>query len=169
MRRFDREDRIELNNTNAGRPRKLTEAEERLVLCKITLNPRLSAPKITRDVSKEFKKDVNLETIRRILRRDGFNGRIARKKPLINERTRKSRLEYAREYYQKEESWWPDVLFSDESKFNVFGCDGSIRVWRQRDEEMKRCNLRPTVKHSGSVMVWGCMAASGVEQLVFIV
>lgn len=68
----------------------------------------------------------------------------------------------------KEKAWWDDVLFSDESKFNVFGCDGSLRVWRKRNEEMKSCNLRPTVKHSASVMVWGCMAASGVGQLVFI-
>lgn len=100
VQRFKREDRIHARSKNAGRPRILTQSEERLILRKIKLNPRSSAPKLTREVRKDFKKDVNPETIRRVLRRDGLHGRIARKKPFINERNRKRRLEYAREYYK---------------------------------------------------------------------
>ena len=36
--------------------------------------------------------------------------------------------------------------------------------WRM-DE---RCVLRPTVKHGGSIMVWGCLTANGVGDLVKI-
>ncbi|KAJ4447136.1 hypothetical protein ANN_09137 [Periplaneta americana] len=60
-------------------------------------------------------------------------------------------------------------LFSDESKFNVFGSDGRQMVWRKPKEEMEIKNLRATVKHSrGNVMLWECMSASGVGELVFI-
>jgi len=39
----------------------------------------------------------------------------------------------------------------------------------KKKEEMAPRNTRPTVKHGGgSVMVWGCMSASGVGELVFI-
>lgn len=60
-------------------------------------------------------------------------------------------------------------MFTDESKFNLFGCDGRGKVWRKPNKELEGKNLRKTVKHGGgSVMVWGCMAASGVGNLHFI-
>ncbi|KAJ4447687.1 hypothetical protein ANN_09695 [Periplaneta americana] len=61
------------------------------------------------------------------------------------------------------------LFFSDENKFNVFGSDGRQMVWRKPKEEMKTKNLRATVKHGrGNVMIWGCMSASVVGELVFI-
>jgi len=61
------------------------------------------------------------------------------------------------------------MIFSDESKFNVFGSDGRSFVWRQANTEMEVKNLRVTVKHGGgSIMIWGCMAAGGTGNLVFI-
>ncbi len=58
------------------------------------------------------------------------------------------------------------VLWSDETKINLFGSDGVKRVWRQPGEEYKEKCVLPTFKHGGeSVMVWGCMSA---EELQFI-
>ncbi len=64
---------------------------------------------------------------------------------------------------------WNHVLWSDETKINLFGSDGVKHVWRQPGEEYKdRCVL-PTVKHGGgSVMVWGCMSAASTGELQFI-
>ncbi len=57
------------------------------------------------------------------------------------------------------------VLWSDETKINVFGSDGVKRVWRQPGEEYKDECVLPTVKHSGgSVMVWSCMSAAIMEE-----
>ncbi len=57
------------------------------------------------------------------------------------------------------------VLWSDETKINVFGSDGVKRVWRQPGEEYKDKCVLPTVKHSGgSVMVWSCMSAAIMEE-----
>lgn len=42
-------------------------------------------------------------------------------------------------------------------------------MWRKVNKELEKKNLRPTVRFDGGrVMVWGCMAASGVGDLVFI-
>lgn len=61
------------------------------------------------------------------------------------------------------------MVFSDESKYNIFGYDGPPKVWRKVNESLKTKNLIPTVKHGGgNVMVWGCIAACGVGNLVFI-
>jgi len=64
---------------------------------------------------------------------------------------------------------WNHVLWSDETKINLFGSDGVKRVWRQQGEEYKEKCVFPTVKHGGgSVMVWGCMSAAGTGELQFI-
>ena len=42
-------------------------------------------------------------------------------------------------------------------------------VWRKKNRELNKENLRATVKHGGgSVMVWGCMSSAGVGNLEFI-
>ncbi len=59
-------------------------------------------------------------------------------------------------------AYWNHILWSDETKINLFGSDGVKRVWRQPGEEYKDKSVLPTVKHGGgSVMVWGCMSTAG--------
>ncbi|GFW12929.1 transposable element Tcb2 transposase [Trichonephila clavipes] len=61
------------------------------------------------------------------------------------------------------------VIFSNESKFNIFGSDGRQYVWRKPNTELEKQHLTLTVKHGGgSVLIWGCMAANGVGKLCFI-
>ena len=69
----------------------------------------------------------------------------------------------------KNKEFWHSILWSDESKFNLFGSDGRQIVWRQLHESMKRECLKPTVKYGGgSVTVLGCVTANGVGNLVLI-
>lgn len=114
-------------------------------------------------------KACNPETIRRILRRTNFHGWTARNKLFVNERNRKSRVQFAKEHVTKDETFWNSVIFADESKFNLFGSDGKSYVWRKPNAELEPKNLRGTIKHGGGhVMVWGCMSSAGVGNLVFI-
>ncbi|GFX65192.1 transposable element Tcb2 transposase [Trichonephila clavipes] len=81
----------------------------------------------------------------------------------------KKRLYFAKEHISKPESFWNTVIFSGESKFNLYSSDGQYKVWRQVGEELDPKNTIKTVKNgSGSVLVWGCMSARGVGELVFI-
>jgi transposase len=66
--------------------------------------------------------------------------------------------------------FWKTVLFSDESKFNIFGSDGPLYVWRKpRKKELDPKNIIPTVKHGGDhAMVWGCMDYAGVGELATV-
>ena len=69
----------------------------------------------------------------------------------------------------KDEDYWDSILWSDETKINVFGTDGFKTVWRHKGEEYKEKCMVPTVKHGGgSVLMWGCMSAAGVGELHFI-
>jgi hypothetical protein len=54
---------------------------------------------------------------------------------------------------------WPDVLWSDESKFNILGSDGIKYIWCPIDQRFNPKYRFPTVKHGGgNVMVWGCFS-----------
>uniref|UniRef100_A0A8D3CW52 Uncharacterized protein n=1 Tax=Scophthalmus maximus TaxID=52904 RepID=A0A8D3CW52_SCOMX len=67
----------------------------------------------------------------------------------------KARLIFARKHLNDPQDFWKNTLWSDETKVELFG----------------RCkkNIIPTVKYGGgSVMVWGCFAASGPGRLAVI-
>ena len=58
--------------------------------------------------------------------------------------------------------YWNRVIFTDESKFNLYGNDGRCKVWKP-NQELNDANLCPTFKHGGgSVKVWGCTRAGDV-------
>ncbi|GFW75649.1 transposable element Tc1 transposase [Trichonephila clavipes] len=93
------------------------------------------------------------ETVRNVIRHAGYSSRVARKKPFISLQNQKKRLEFAKAHQLKTDNFWKKVIFSDESKFNIFGSDGHRTVWRKPNTALDQKNLRPTVKHGGgSVM-----------------
>ncbi len=70
-----------------------------------------------------------------------------------------SRKQFAEDKQTKDMDYWNHVLWSDETKINLFGSDGVKCVWRQLGKEYKDKCISP-VKHGGrSVMFWGCMSA----------
>ena len=66
-------------------------------------------------------------------------------------------------------NYWNHVLWSDETKINLFGSDGVQHVWRRPGKEYQENCVLPTVKHGGgSIIIWGCMSAAGTGELCFI-
>ncbi len=50
---------------------------------------------------------------------------------------KKARKQFAEDKQTKDMAYWKHVLWSDETKINLFGSDGVKRVWRQPGEENK--------------------------------
>jgi hypothetical protein len=48
---------------------------------------------------------------------------------------------------------------SDETKIELFGLNAKDHVWRKP-------GTIPTVKHGGSIIMWGCFSAAGTGRLV---
>ncbi len=108
---------------------------------------------------------VSAQTIRRTLHQIGR----PRRKPLLKMMHKKARKQFAEDKQTKYMDYWKLVLWSDETKINLFGSDGVKRVWHQPGDEYKDKFVLPTVKHGGgSVMLWGCMSAAGTVELQFI-
>lgn len=86
---------------------------------------------------------------------------------MVTARNRLVRRQWAAEHELDTLEQWSLVLFSDESKINRIGCDGRQRIRRAQHERLKPFAMQPTlVGGGGSLMVWGCMSASGVGPIV---
>ncbi|CAK9818393.1 Transposable element Tc1 transposase [Anthophora quadrimaculata] len=157
------------NKTRSGRPQALTIRQRRDIVKEAIKNPFVSAKSLAVDIATYSGKEVSAQTVRNVLHSAEIYGRAARKKPFINEKNREKRFGFAKIYINKTMEFWKTVIFSDESKFNLFGSDGKRFVWRKPNTELNQKNVIPTVKHGGGhVMVWGCMSYHGVGNLVFI-
>uniref|UniRef100_A0A3B4ZPX8 Tc1-like transposase DDE domain-containing protein n=1 Tax=Stegastes partitus TaxID=144197 RepID=A0A3B4ZPX8_9TELE len=132
---------------------------------KVDKNPRVTAEELRQDLS-EGGTHVSAQTIRRTLRGEGLHARTPRRTPLLTPKHKKSRLQYAKNHVDKPQRFWDTVLWTDETKLELFGHMDQRYVWRRKNEAYKEKNTLPTVKHGGgSVMLWGCFASSGTGNL----
>ena len=110
---------------------------------------------------------ISTSTVQRRLHESGLHGRIAEKKPLLKDTNNKKWLASAK----KHEPWtldrWISVLWSDESKFEIFGSIRRVFVRCRVGERMTSACVVPTVKHGGGgVRVWGCFAVDTVKWFI---
>ncbi len=132
-------------------------------------NGHASSLQLSKEVESQIGVTISRDTIRRTLQRNGMHGCHPRKKSLLKPRHKKACLEFARAHADKDEDNWDSILWSDETKINVFETDGFKAVWRRKGEEYKEKCMVPTVKHGGgSVLMWGSLSAAGVGELHFI-
>lgn len=152
----------------SGRPRDLCNRTMK-VMKRISMgDPRKTSTDISREMG-ERGISVSARTVRRRLDDMGLFGRVAVKKPLISKKNRMARFKFAQDHLTWSYQKWNTVLFSDESKFQLFGSDGRRYVRRPKGTRYSHKYQMPTVKHGGgSIMVWGCFSRSGVGPLVKI-
>lgn len=91
------------------------------------------------------------------------------KKPLLSKKHRLARLAFARAYFDEPVEYWRNVLFSDESKYNVIGPDGYHSVWRMPGAPLQDWQVHGVIKFGGgSVTLWGVISYQGVGRLMFV-
>lgn len=150
--------KISVDN-RGGRPRSTTSREDSMIVRCIKKDPSKSSFKVQTDLQLS----VSDRTIRRRAVEAGLFSRRPAKKPLISLRNQKKRLLFAQSHIGWNVQKWRTVLFSDESKFNIFGSDGICRVRRPTGKRLDSRYCQKTVKHGGgNVMVWGCFSANGL-------
>ncbi|CAF1068423.1 unnamed protein product [Rotaria magnacalcarata] len=146
-----------------GRKRKTTATTDRLIQRKLKCDRRKSTRSVAAELETELGILIIQSTVQRRAHEIGLYGRVARKKPYVNKINRVKRLKCAKEMLEKPLGFWETVVWSDQSKFNLFGSDGKVMAWRTPKEEFEpKCTI-PTIKHGGgSVMVWGCFTKIGM-------
>jgi transposase len=85
----------------SGRPRIFSERGERQIVRDIVSGSADTAVEVQARLCTSDKIDVSVQSIRRVLQRNGLSARIKRKKPLLQRKHRLQRLSFAKKY----QSW----------------------------------------------------------------
>uniref|UniRef100_A0A8C5MKH6 Transposase n=1 Tax=Leptobrachium leishanense TaxID=445787 RepID=A0A8C5MKH6_9ANUR len=148
-----------------GRKKMLTSTAVRYLKRRVEKSPRVTAEELRKDLS-DVGTEVSAQTIRRTLRNEGLHARTPRRTLLLSPKNKKSRLQYAKSHVDKPQKFWDSVLWTDETKLELFGPMDQRYVWRRKKKAYEEKNTLPTVKHGGgSIMLWGCFASAGTGNL----
>lgn len=151
---------------SSGRPRETTVKQDRILLRLSNEDPRKSAVSLRTELKEKYKVLCSVSTVKRRLRASGLFGRRPAKKPLVSVKNRIARVQFAKRHLKWTSKDWAKILWSDESKFNLFGSDGIKYVRRPIGQRYNPKFQLPTVKHGGgNVMVWGCFSHDSIGPL----
>lgn len=108
------------NKPGRGKKRKISNTLERKPVRDVSKDPRTTAKTLVNDLATSAIV-VSKKTITRALHRNGLQGCRPRKNPLLKKRHLQARLKYAQDNLEKEYAYWKYVLWSDETKLELFG------------------------------------------------
>lgn len=150
--------KFNIHRTGANLPGR---GRKRRIIQMVTKEPRTTSKDIQGELQGQGT-SVSDRTIHQCLSQSGLHGRRPRRTPLLETNHKKARLEFAKLHVDKPQSFWENVLWTDQTKLELFGKAHQLYVHRRKNEAYQEKNTVPTVKHGGgSVMFWGCFAASG--------
>ncbi len=147
----------------SGRPTKITPRAQRRLIQEVIKEPKITSKELQASLA-SIKVSVHDSTIRKRLGKNSTHGRVPRQKPLLTKKNTKAHLTFAKKYLDYPQDFWANILWIDETKVEL-----SRYIWRKTNTAVHKKNIIPTVRHGGgSVMVWGCFAASGPGRLAII-
>ncbi len=140
----------------AGRPAKLSYQGRRALVREVKKNPKITVAELQRCI-REMGESCRKSSITAALHQSGLYGRVARRKPLLSARYMKKHLKDSKMVTNK-------ILWSDETKIELFGLNSKRYVWRKPGTAHHLSNTVPTVKHGGgSIMLWGVFQLQGQD------
>ncbi|KAK3571257.1 hypothetical protein QTP86_005971 [Hemibagrus guttatus] len=154
------------NLPRSGAPRKISPRGVKMITRTVSKNPRTTRGDLVNDLQRARTKATKA-TISNTLRRQGLKSCSVRRVPLVKPVHVRARLKFAREHLDDPEEDWENVIWSDETKIELFGKNSTCCVWRRKNAELHPKNTIPTVKHGGgNIMLWGPFSAKGPGRLI---
>ena len=107
---------------------------------------------------------VTAQTVRNRLRDAGLRCRRPYRGLILTTRHRQQRLQWARRHLRMIRADWAAVLFTDESRFNLYDNDDCLRAYREDDN----CIIERNRHGGGSVMILGGISLNTKTQCVVV-
>lgn len=143
-----------MNKREADEPRKTSKRDDNKILDLSLADKFRSATRIRPKFNEKLVAPISLTTVERRLREGDLFGRIAVRKPLLRPGNKRKRLLFAKDHENLSIDQWKNVLWSDESKFELFGFHRRKYYRRKVNKRYHSKCIVPTVKYGGgSTMV----------------
>jgi len=137
-----------------GRPFSLSTPTRRLLVATATMNAahrRMTLPEIAAECGVQACE----RTLRKAFKMEGYSRRVARKKPFLDERKKRLRLEFAIAHRHWSVADWRRVIWTDECYVWLTGTRNRTWVTRRPGEEYQEDCLVPKFAKKDMIMVWG--------------
>jgi transposase len=166
-KRYDQNQTL-ARKSGSGRKRKTTSAQDRRLLASANADRFATCAEIAKIVSQMRGPPISPRTVNRRLLQAGLKCCKPVCRPLLTNKMMEKRLLFARKYVNWPLESWNSVIWSDESKFNLYYNDGRVRVRRFAHEKFDRSCIKQMPKSRAGVMVWGCFAGADLGKLQFL-
>ena len=143
------------NLRRSGRPKRITARGAKQIKNIVKHNRRNTLRGITELYNHAKDQNVSSKTVSRTLHKMGFWARRPCKKPLISQVNKRKRLGFYHEHKNWAVKQWKNIVFSDESKFNLLNSDGRTKVWRVKGERYYLNALIKQLEVEGEVLCFG--------------
>lgn len=150
-----------------GRRRCTTPRDDRYLQIQSLRNRAHTARHLKNDLLITRQVNVSAKTVIRRLKEIGLNPKRPARVPRLLPRHKTGRLQFARAHAAWNEHQWRNILFTDETRIQLWKPDGRHRVYRRSGERFAECNLVKNVSFGGgSIMLWGGISWEGRTELV---
>lgn len=157
------------NRPHARRPRVTTPAQDRYIRLEHLRNRVRPATRTADETVGLHNRRISAQTVRNRLREANLRARRPHQGLDLTRARRQTRLNWATVHVRWTLARWRTVLFSDESRFQLYHADGRLRVWRRVGERYADANvLRRVAYGGGGVMVWAGICHGHRTRLHFI-
>uniref|UniRef100_A0A8C4TH97 Transposase Tc1-like domain-containing protein n=1 Tax=Erpetoichthys calabaricus TaxID=27687 RepID=A0A8C4TH97_ERPCA len=110
---------VAVKPSRSGRQRKIQERHMSRIVRMVTDNPQITSTDLQEHLAADGV-SVHRSTIQRNLHKEHLYGRVMRKKTFLHSCHKPSRLLYANAHLDKPDSFWNKVLWTDETKIELF-------------------------------------------------
>ena len=153
--------------TGAGRRSKLTDRQKRAIKLQQVRDDTLSLNDFIRYVQTSFNITVSRRTVSRILNEFDMFSYIALRKARINYRQRYARLQWCYQHLSWAGKDWSNVIFTDESNFEILNRKNRIYIRRFRNDLKRFERSQPRVHKGGGVGIWSYLTCHSLGPMVF--
>lgn len=135
-----------------GRPKKINAVESHTMGQWVRRNNRTSVRSIASKLESKFGKKVSHMTVFRHLRNQSYQSTVPAPTPMITEKQRQARLEWAHRHLKDD---WSKTIFTNEMAFCLFR--NTVRMWCKSGSRP----VRKLPKNQQKVMAWGGFSVRG--------
>jgi hypothetical protein len=120
-------------------------------------------------LTKSITTKVSMKTARKYLKQGGLHKRRAKRKPFLTKLHKLKRMLWCKERKSWTMEEWGEVIWTDESRFEVGFHGGTCWVYRAVDEvDSEECLLPSFKSGRTSIMIWGSIQLGNKGPMVIL-